>query len=315
MSLRAVEFFCGIGGFAAAVADSDVRIVAAFDQDPAALATYRLNLPEHPARQVDLGRVSAWEITTATADIWWLSPPCQPYCERGARRDLDDHRAESFIHLLDILERIPDDLLPGYLALENVAGFIASQARSRLVTVLETRGYLLKEQLLCPTELGIPSRRPRYYLTASLLPCAPVIQKLSVTGLRPLAAYLDHLPGETFPEELIVPQQIIDRFGSGFRIIDPKDPNACTTCFTSSYGRSLMNAGSYLYCGSQVRRFSPEEVIRLLQFPEQFRFSEGLTLRRRWGLAGNSLSVAAVQEVLSAFPEFHLPGRQTSERE
>jgi hypothetical protein len=28
-----------------------------------------------------------------------------------------------------------------------------------------------------------------------------------------------------------------------------------------------------------------------------------MTLRRRWGLAGNSLSVVAVREVLKAFPE------------
>jgi DNA (cytosine-5)-methyltransferase 1/tRNA (cytosine38-C5)-methyltransferase len=64
-----------------------------------------------------------------------------------------------------------------------------------------------------------------------------------------------------------------------------------------------MNAGSYLTCGSRVRRFTPEEIIRLLHFPEGFCFPEGMSLRRKWGLAGNSLSVVAVREVLTAFPE------------
>jgi site-specific DNA-cytosine methylase len=63
-----------------------------------------------------------------------------------------------------------------------------------------------------------------------------------------------------------------------------------------------MHAGAYLSCGCGVRRFSPEEIARLLHFPPEFRFPEGMTLRRKWHLVGNSLSVVAVREVLKAFP-------------
>jgi DNA (cytosine-5)-methyltransferase 1/tRNA (cytosine38-C5)-methyltransferase len=65
-----------------------------------------------------------------------------------------------------------------------------------------------------------------------------------------------------------------------------------------------MNAGSYLQWGETVRRFSPEEITRLLHFPDGFRFPDELSLRKKWHLAGNSLSVVAVREVLRAFPEF-----------
>ena len=302
MTLRALELFCGIGGFAAAVRDRNVRVVAALDQDPMALATYRPNFPDHPARQVDLERISAWELTALNADLWWLSPPCQPYCERGARRDLDDYRARSLIHLLEILGRIPDDKLPRLLALENVAGFVGSRAHDRLLDLLTGRGYHLRERLLCPTELGIPSRRPRYYLAASLAPLAPERPLLPHPQL-PLSSCLDSLLTETAPDELLMTEEVVARFGNGVRILDPADPAACTTCFTSGYGKSLTNAGSYLRCGSRVRRFSPEEIVRLLRFPAAFRFPGEMSLRRRWGLAGNSLSVAAVREVLRAFPE------------
>ncbi len=302
MILRAVELFSGIGGFAAAVAERAVRVTAALEQDPAALASYRLNFPEHPTRQVDLARISAWELTAPAADLWWLSPPCQPYCERGARRDLDDGRAGSLGHLMAILGRISGEHLPRCLALENVAGFVGSQAHGRLVDLLAGRGYALRERLLCPTELGIPSRRPRYYLTASLLPLA-VEKPLSPLPLRPLAPYLDLAPVETLPHELFLSPEIVTRYGGALRILEPTDLHACTTCFTSGYGRSLVNAGSYLSCGSRVRRFMPEEIVRLLHFPATFTFPQGMTLRRRWGLAGNSLSVVAVREVLTAFPE------------
>jgi DNA (cytosine-5)-methyltransferase 1/tRNA (cytosine38-C5)-methyltransferase len=68
-----------------------------------------------------------------------------------------------------------------------------------------------------------------------------------------------------------------------------------------------MHAGSYLHCGDEVRRFAPEEIVRLLHFPDGFRFPAALPLRRRWHLVGNSLSVAAVREVLRAFPAMN-PG-------
>jgi hypothetical protein len=118
--------------------------------------------------------------------------------------------------------------------------------------------------------------------------------------LQPLGDYLD---GEDIPGELLVAGDVVERFGKGFRILDPKDPQAYTTCFTSGYGRSLMHAGSYLRCAGGVRRFSPEEIARLLHFPEGFRFPDRMTLRKKWHLVGNSLSVAVVRKVLEAFPD------------
>ena len=91
-------------------------------------------------------------------------------------------------------------------------------------------------------------------------------------------------------------------FGNGFRILDRSDPEAYTTCFTAGYGKSLMHSGSYLRCGTGIRRFAPQEIARLLHFPAPFRFPEAMPLRKRWHLLGNSLSVAAVREVLRALP-------------
>jgi len=303
--LRALELFCGMGGFAAATAGSNLRVVGAFDQDQAALATYRLNFPDHVTRQVDLGRVSAWELTAGGIDFWWLSPPCQPYCERGVRRDLVDPRARSLAHLIDLLGRVAEAVLPRHFALENVVGFVTSEAHRRLTEVLTSRGYHLQERLLCPTELGIPSRRPRYYLAASLETLRPVLPPATHTT-RPLSSSLALPENQHERAGLLMPPDILARFGKGLHIIDPDDLGACTTCFTSGYGRSLKASGSYLQCAGGVRRFSPEEIVRLLHFPEGFRFPGELSLRQRWSLVGNSLSVAAVREVLRAFPALQL---------
>ena len=298
MVIRALELFCGIGGFAAAAAGTNVRVAGAIDQSPAALEVYRLNFPGHDAWQLNLENVTIEELQSAEADFWWLSPPCQPYTVRGAGRDAADPRALSFRRILDLLARMKENDLPAHIALENVEGFARSEMRERLVNLLSGRGYAIQECMLCPTELGVPMRRPRYYCMASRGRLEPPILVVDMP-LRPLGDYLD---GSGPGSELLLASDVVERFGKGFRILDPKDPQAYTTCFTSGYGRSLMRAGSYLRCPGGVRRFAPEEIARLLHFPEGFRFPDRMTLRKKWQLLGNSLSVAAVRKVLEAFP-------------
>jgi len=298
MVIRALELFCGIGGFAAAAAGTNVRVAGAIDQSPAALEVYRLNFPGHDAWQLNLENVTLEELQSAEADFWWLSPPCQPYTVRGAGRDAADPRALSFRRILDLLARMKENDLPAHIALENVEGFARSEMRERLVNLLSGRGYAIQECMLCPTELGVPMRRPRYYCMASRGRLEPPILVVDMP-LRPLGDYLD---GSGPGSELLLASDVVERFGKGFRILDPKDPQAYTTCFTSGYGRSLMRAGSYLRCPGGVRRFAPEEIARLLHFPEGFRFPDRMTLRKKWQLLGNSLSVAAVRKVLEAFP-------------
>jgi DNA (cytosine-5)-methyltransferase 1 len=302
MTVRALELFCGIGGFAAATAGTNVRVAGAVDQSPAALDVYRMNFPGHDAWQLNLENVTAEELQVFGADFWWLSPPCQPYTVRGAGRDIEDPRAVSFRRILDVMARVPEANLPQHLALENVEGFARSGMRKRLVDLLASRGFQLQECILCPTELGVPMRRPRYYLMASRLRLSPPVVIVDMP-LRPLGDYLDGSEGSGIPDELQVGRDVLAKFGKGFRILDPKDPQAYTTCFTSAYGRSLMYAGSYLRCRGGVRRFAPEEIARLLHFPDGFRFPERMTLRKKWHLVGNSLSVAAVRKVLEAFPD------------
>ncbi len=311
MTIRALELFCGIGGFAAAAAGTAIRVAGAIDQSPAALDVYRMNFPGHDAWQLNLENVTPEELQVFGAGFWWLSPPCQPYTVRGAGRDAGDPRALSFRRVLDVMARMSEESLPTHLALENVEGFIRSEMRRRLVDFLSGRGYRVQECLLCPTELGVPMRRPRYYLMASRGRLEPPTLVVGMP-LKPLGDYLDASNG--IPDELLVAGDVVERFGKGFRILDPRDPQAYTTCFTSGYGRSHMHAGSYLRCAGGVRRFSPEEIARLLHFPEGFRFPDRMTLRKKWHLVGNSLSVAVVQKVLETFPDVNSHKPQASSR-
>lgn len=291
--VRVLELYCGIGGFAQA-AGQKAKIVAAIDQSEPALAVYRLNHPETPVLCRNIEAIGPEFIRSFDADMWWLSPPCQPFTVRGNKRDILDLRAASFLNLIRILPEAP----PRHVGMENVAGFLTSQTRKLFLNALSVSGFQVRERLMCPTELGIPSRRPRYYLIASR---EELLDGDSPRVTRyPLTHFLDKDP---LPH-LNVPQNVLNRFQKGMNIIDPTDATAYTTCFTSSYGKALMHSGSYLQCQNGVRFFSPDEIIRLLGFPKEFKWPPELSLRKRWHLAGNSISVFVLREVLHHLPPF-----------
>lgn len=56
------------------------------------------------------------------------------------KRDVEDARTSSFLHLLGLLEEVPES--PDMLLLENVAGFETSLARERLISMLRKRNYV-----------------------------------------------------------------------------------------------------------------------------------------------------------------------------
>src|SRR5262249_37161809 len=66
---------------------------------------------------------------------------------------------------------------------------------------------------------------------------------------------------------LRMPQEVLERYAGAIDLVDPDDPRAITSCFTAAYGRSTVRSGSYLRTADGARRFSPEELLRLLGFP------------------------------------------------
>ena len=282
--MRVLEWFSGIGGCAAALSSED-EVVLAYDHDEFAHAVYS-DWWDHPALRRNVAALRPDKVPEA--DLWWMSPPCQPYTIRGRQKDLEDRRSGAFLRLLELL----DAHRPAHIGLENVPWFEGSQAHARLLEWLEATGYQVWQGMMCPADLGIPMIRRRFFLVASRE--NEVVTPELIQQSRTLADYLG--PGDA---DTRIDADVRERFADALHIVRADDPAAIAACFTGAYARSPVYAGSYLQDGETLRLFAPREILALQGFPARCVLPE-LTRRKAYKLVGNSLSVDCTRAVLSA---------------
>ena len=287
--MQVLELFAGIGGFAAAF--PDIEIVEAIDIDQSAREVYSANF-KHSYSVKEIASLPLEWFSRHRADLWWMSPPCTPFTQRGARRDLDDSRSDAIRHLIHAVASIR----PPMVCIENVIGFETSQAFQQLQIRWQHVGYQLHTRTFCPSVLGWPNRRPRVYCIASLE--SPYEIATPVLKPRSLREFVDRsITPETHPT-LWLETKTVDRYFDAMDRVSVSNESAVTACFASSYGKATVRSGSYLETPWGYRRFSPREVARLLGFHDGFHLPNTLSIQRQWHLLGNSLSLPAIRHVL-----------------
>ena len=283
--MRVLELFSGLGGWSYALgALGTVR--AAYDISPVANAVYQLNHGAAPIAR-ELARVAAGDLAAAGADTWLLSPPCQPFCRMGKGEGLADRRSAAFLRLMELFREAP----PDRLALENVHGFLGSPAHELLAARLEEAGLHRLEYQLCPSRFGIPNQRPRVFILAARRPL-PALAPPERPPV-PLAGYLD-------PEEdasLYLDPALAARHRPGLDLVRAESRRSA--CFIGGYGQRFVGSGSFLETPRGIRRFSPQEIARLMGLPAGFRFPAGTGLEQRYRLLGNGLSQPVARWVLA----------------
>jgi DNA (cytosine-5)-methyltransferase 1 len=174
--LIAIDFFCGCGGASEGLRQAGFDVVLGIDVDRQASETYKANFPNadfifDDIRNVTVERV-ANSIAFKSADGLLLSAcaPCQPFSQQNKYKNEDDER----ICLLDETHRFVSKLLPEYILLENVPGIqkIDGSKESpftRFITLLSELNYHYVYFVANAEKYGVPQRRKRFVLLASLL--------------------------------------------------------------------------------------------------------------------------------------------------
>ncbi|PFH36491.1 C-5 cytosine-specific DNA methylase superfamily protein [Besnoitia besnoiti] len=171
-----------------------VEVVGAIDVNPTAMEVYCRNFlpaalsppasagPSRHSRHAALPAAASRRTLVSTksidaypasfygdfkADLWLVSPPCQPFTRAGLQKGNADRRNSSFLYLLDVLCRLPRAARPKYLLLENVVRFEVSDTFECLLHALEcVCGYSLTVFHLNPLHFGIPNCRSRCFVAA-----------------------------------------------------------------------------------------------------------------------------------------------------
>lgn len=187
--LRHLELYSGIGGMRLGVRAAlppDIQYsVCSIDNNNVANHVYGHNFSDLP-RTVNIEHCSCNDLDKInwrqrirageeqqqqqpTYQLWTLSPPCQPYTTtpNSKQRDMQDERATSLSHLLGLLPQLSSP--PTHLLLENVPAFYGSLSYQHWHDMLQEMGYDTLDVSLCPSQLGLPHRRPRHCTLARLV--------------------------------------------------------------------------------------------------------------------------------------------------
>ncbi|XP_031480628.1 tRNA (cytosine(38)-C(5))-methyltransferase 2 isoform X4 [Nymphaea colorata] len=324
---RVLEFYSGIGGmrYSMMKAGLSASVVEAFEINDSANDVYEHNFGHRPY-QGNIGSLTVADLDKYGAHAWLLSPPCQPYTRQGLQRDADDARALSFLKILDLLPQMKE--APLMIFVENVVGFEKSETQKRLIRSLENAGFVTQEYILSPLQFGVPYSRPRYFCLAKRYPLSFAnphlnnqllethhhfrlceenawVESSEVAGAscKPISEFLETgeivtastSPGHKSTNASALPHNRTNGFEHVFEGgLDDIKSFQHSDKVHSLHGKPAISLLHQL----GLRYFTPREVANLHSFPQEFEFPQHISLRQRYALLGNSLSIAVVAPLL-----------------
>lgn len=177
--MRAVDLFCGTGGFSRGAIAAGFDVVAAFDIDPNLTYSHHHNFPDTKLFLEDVSQSTGIDILDKAGgdvDLMFGGPPCQGFSMMG-KRQADDPRRE----LLDHFFRLVSEVKPAVFVMENVEGLLFGEAKNVLnYALLHVRDYtVLDPMVLDASEFGAATKRKRAFVVGyDPTRCFPITRTL-----------------------------------------------------------------------------------------------------------------------------------------
>ncbi|THD81662.1 MAG: DNA cytosine methyltransferase [Phenylobacterium sp.] len=168
MDATAIDLFCGAGGLAYGLKSAGLTVAAGVDLDPACKFPLETNTGA-VFQELDVTDVAAEHLNTWFGDaprrVLAGCAPCQPFSTYSQSRKSKDDRWM----LLRQFKRLALEVLPDVVTMENVAGLAKQDVWTEFTDALEAAGYHVKAWEVDCTDYGVPQRRKRLVMLASLL--------------------------------------------------------------------------------------------------------------------------------------------------
>ena len=168
-----VDLFSGAGGFSLGFDWAGYENVFSVEYDHEICETYRYNFPNHHLIECDITQLkdeTILELVKNTpVDVVIGGPPCQGFSMAGniGRTFADDPRN----HLFKEFVRVVSLVRPKCFVMENVARLytrLNGKTREEIITHFEALGYVVKADIVCAADYGVPQYRNRVLFIGKL---------------------------------------------------------------------------------------------------------------------------------------------------
>ena len=278
--MKFIDLFAGIGGFHLALHDLGHECVFASEIDKNARITYKENFIQRSpalfannAYNDNILSITDPSTEIPDFDILCAGFPCQPFSQAGFKKGFSegkDDRGNMFFNICSIIEA----KRPRAFFLENVR-HILKHDNGRTFSIIkehleEKLGYSFAFKVVKASDHGLPQFRPRVFMV----------------GFR---GDMPEMPEFVFPQPTPLIMTMSDVWtGSCSREVG----------FTLRVGgkgsgiNDRRNWDAYIVDGEE-RTLSPQQGLRMMGFPEDFKFSVSKTQAMKQ--LGNSVAVNAVR--------------------
>ena len=170
-----VDLFCGAGGLTQGLRQAGVKVVAGVDFEDACRHPYEANHEGIEFHQTDVAALESAKLDTwfGNAKVRVLAgcAPCQPFSNYALRyQKEDDVRHDKRWSLINHFGRLVAKMSPrpGIVTMENVPTVTRHAVFKEFTSTLERLGYKVGVEVVDCAKYGLPQRRHRTVLLASL---------------------------------------------------------------------------------------------------------------------------------------------------
>ena len=168
-----VDLFCGAGGLTHGLVSAGVKVRAGVDFDETCRHPYETNPEGVEFHQADVAELRASTVSEwfGKAEVRVLAgcAPCQPFSTYALRYQKDEKvEDDQRWSLLNHFGRLVKELLPDIVTMENVPTVTRHSVFNNFKSTLESLGYKVWVDVIDCAEYGLPQRRNRTVLLASL---------------------------------------------------------------------------------------------------------------------------------------------------
>lgn len=193
MPTTAIDLFCGVGGMTHGFFKERFQIVAGVDSDPTCKFAYEANNPGSLFLLRDVDKLGIDDLLSLYPEkghrVLIGCAPCQPfsrYTSKGSR--------DTKWQLLRSFARLAVGVRPDVVSMENVVPLEGHSVFAEFVSRLTDVGYTVTHFKVNVSKYGVPQRRVRLVLFASLHGRVDLKNPEPATSAPTLRAAIGHLP-------------------------------------------------------------------------------------------------------------------------